>query len=112
MSPTLHPAWCDPEYCDIPDLPPLGSRGGAHRSKLIPLNLETEARGQAGQVYAGLSQSARPQAGVFLKWIIDGEPVGHLPIADAEPLAWLIADALANQRGDDQPVEHAKAPDQ
>ncbi|MEU8920364.1 hypothetical protein AB0D10_05410 [Kitasatospora sp. NPDC048545] len=110
---TLHPTWCDPTHCTVPNQQAgLGARGGTHRSKLVPLNLETEARGQTGQVYAGLSQAAKARAGVFLKWIINGEIVGHLPINDAEPLAWLIADALANQRGDDQPVEHTKAPGQ
>ncbi|MEV7930574.1 hypothetical protein [Kitasatospora sp. NPDC088779] len=109
----LHPTWCDSAYCDVPDeQASLGARGGAHRSKLVPLNLETEACGEQGWVYAGLSQSAKPRAGVFLKWIINGQPVGHIPINDAEPLAWLIADALANQRGDDPPVEHVKAPGQ
>ncbi|MFG3051843.1 hypothetical protein ACGFZP_12960 [Kitasatospora sp. NPDC048239] len=112
MSTALHPTWCDPAHCDVPDRQPLGARGGAHRSKLVALNLEAEARGETGHVYAGLAQSARPRAGVFLKWIINGEVVGHLPLADAEPLAWLIADGLANLRGDDQPIEHAKAPDQ
>ncbi|MGW2371733.1 hypothetical protein [Kitasatospora sp. NPDC001683] len=113
MSTTLHPTWCDPAHCDVPDQQAsLSARGGAHRSKLVPLNLETEARGEVGWVYAGLSQSAKTRAGVFLKWIINGEIVGHIPINDAEPLAWLIADALANLRGDDQPVEHERTPDQ
>ncbi|MEV8324577.1 hypothetical protein [Kitasatospora sp. NPDC056731] len=109
----LHPTWCDPAHCDVPDQQAsLSARGGAHRSKLVSLNLETEARGEQGWVYAGLSQSAKPRAGAFLKWIINGQPVGHIPINDAEPLTWLIADALANLRGDDQPIEHAKAPGQ
>lgn len=113
MSPNLHPTWCDPAHCTVPDQQPsLGARGGVHRSKLVPINLETEARGVDGWVHAGLSQSVRSGAGVFVKWIINGEPVGHIRLEDAEPLAWLIADGLANLRGDDAPVEHAKAPGQ
>ncbi|MFI9331956.1 hypothetical protein ACIGZJ_30995 [Kitasatospora sp. NPDC052868] len=110
MSPILHPTWCDPAHCDVPDDRPLGARGGAHRSVLVPLNLEAEVRGERGWVQAGLSQAARPRAVVFLKWVIDGQAVGHIPLEQAEPLAWLIADGLANLRGDDRPVEHPGTP--
>jgi hypothetical protein len=102
--PIPHPSWCEPDLCSVPDRPNLGSVGGAHYSRTVDTPLDVTMRGETGPVQAYLMQPARHGTHTWLEWSIGGTDVGHARLADLEALGWLIADGLADERGDDEPA--------